>query len=97
MPISKGNTIHLNLYQGNITRGETNKIMATINIDGILNNDKCFTKIDFNFIIDQYGILHVTAIENSTSKRCSIQIQGFEGLSINEIEKPKENANRSSI
>lgn len=69
-----------------------NKSLGRFILDGIPPAPRGIPQVEVTFDIDANGILNVKAKEKSTGKEQSIKIQGSSGLSKEEIEKMKQDA-----
>jgi molecular chaperone DnaK len=69
-----------------------NKSLGTFRLDGIPPAPRGMPQIEVTFDIDANGILHVSAKDKGTSKEQRISITGSSGLSQDEIEKAKRDA-----
>ncbi len=75
-----------------MARSEGNKVLGTFKLDGIPPLRRGEAQIEVTFDIDANGILHVAAKEKTTGKESKISIAGSSGLSNEEIEKAKREA-----
>src|SRR4029079_7615259 len=75
-----------------MARAEGNKVLGTFKLDGIPPMPRGVPQIEVTFDIDANGILHVSAKEKATGKESKISIAGSSGLSKDEIEKAKQEA-----
>ncbi|MFZ4765201.1 MAG: Hsp70 family protein, partial [Roseimicrobium sp.] len=75
-----------------MARAEGNKVLGTFKLDGIPPMPRGMAQIEVTFDIDANGILHVSAKEKTTGKEQKISIAGSSGLSKEEIEKAKREA-----
>jgi molecular chaperone DnaK len=80
-----------------VTQGERemvadNKVLGKFVLDGIAPAPRGVPQIEVKFDIDADGILNVTAIDKASGKEQSIKIEGSSGLSEEEIEKMKKDA-----
>lgn len=71
-----------------------NKVLGNFRLDGIEPARRGMPQIEVTFDIDQNGILHVSAKDKSTGKEQKISIEGSSGLSDEEIEKAKQEAEK---
>ena len=69
-----------------------NKQLGIFHLDGIIPARKGVPQIEVKFDIDANGILSVSATDKGTGKAQSIRIEGSSGLSKEEIEKMKAEA-----
>jgi molecular chaperone DnaK len=75
-----------------LARAEGNKVLGTFKLDGIPPMPRGMAQIEVTFDLDANGILHVAAKEKTTGKEQKISIAGSSGLSKDEIEKAKREA-----
>ncbi len=83
-------TIHV--LQGNRPMAADNRTLGRFNLPGIPPARRGIPQIDVTFDIDRNGILSVSAKDKATSKEQSIRIEGSGGLSKEEIERMKKEA-----
>ncbi len=69
-----------------------NKLLGVFNLEGIPPAPRGVPQIEVTFDIDANGILHVTAKDKGTGKQASIRIEAGSGLSKEEIERMKKDA-----
>jgi len=74
-----------------------NKFLGHFDLVGIPPSPRGRPQIEVTFDIDANGILNVSAKDKATSKDQSMQIQTSGGLTKQEIEKMKEEAEKSSV
>ncbi len=87
-------TIHV--LQGNRPMAIDNRTLGRFNLTGIPPAPRGMPQIDVTFDIDRNGILNVSAKDKATSKEQSIRIEGSGGLSKEEIERMKKEAEQSA-
>ncbi len=85
-------TIHV--LQGERPLAKDNKSLGHFDLVGIPPAPRGIPQIEVTFDIDTNGILDVTAKDKATGKSQSIKITGSTGLSKDEIEKMKEEAEK---
>jgi molecular chaperone DnaK len=73
-----------------------NKSLGTFTLDGVPPAPRGVPQIEVTFDLDANGILTVTAKDKATGKTQSITISGSTGLSKEEIEKMKEEAEKNA-
>jgi len=83
-------TIHV--LQGEREFARDNRTLGRFNLTGIAPAPRGFPQIEVEFAIDANGILNVTATDKGTGKTQNIEIKGSSGLSKDEIEKMKRDA-----
>ncbi|HUF61051.1 MAG TPA: molecular chaperone DnaK [Verrucomicrobiales bacterium] len=85
-------SVEINVLQGERPMAQDNKSLGTFRLDGIPPVPRGLPQIEVTFDIDANGILHVSAKDKGTSKEQRISITGSSGLSQDEIEKAKRDA-----
>ncbi|MCX5661259.1 MAG: molecular chaperone DnaK [Planctomycetota bacterium] len=83
-------TIHV--LQGEREFARDNRTLGNFNLAGLAPAPRGTPQIEVEFNIDANGILAVSATDKATGKTQKIQIQGSSGLSKEEIEKMKRDA-----
>ncbi|HMO26655.1 MAG TPA: molecular chaperone DnaK, partial [Tepidisphaeraceae bacterium] len=86
------NAVTINVLQGEREFAKDNRLLGTFNLEGIPPAPRGVPQIEVKFQIDVNGILNVTAKEKSTGKEAKVTIQNAGGLSKEEIEKMKSEA-----
>jgi molecular chaperone DnaK len=84
--------VEIVVLQGERPMSRDNKTLGTFKLDGIPPMPRGVPQIEVTFDIDANGILHVSAKEKTTGKEQKISIQGSSGLTQEEIEKAKRDA-----
>jgi len=69
-----------------------NKLLGVFNLEGIPPAPRGVPQIEVTFDIDANGILHVSARDKGTGKEASIRIEASSGLSKEEIERMRREA-----
>ncbi len=69
-----------------------NKLLGVFNLEGIAPAPRGVPQIEVTFDIDANGIMHVSATDKGTGKEASIRIEAGSGLSEEEIERMKKDA-----
>ncbi|HEY0908011.1 MAG TPA: molecular chaperone DnaK [Candidatus Paceibacterota bacterium] len=85
-------SVEINVVQGDRAMAKDNKSLGRFVLDGIPPAPRGLPQIEVTFDIDANGILSVKAKEKSTGKEQSIKIQGSSGLSKEDIERMKKDA-----
>ncbi|MCH8242108.1 MAG: Hsp70 family protein, partial [Planctomycetes bacterium] len=83
-------TIHV--LQGNRPMAIDNRTLGRFNLTGIAPAPRGLPQIDVAFDIDRNGIISVSAKDKATKKEQSIRIEGSGGLSKEEIDRMKKEA-----
>jgi molecular chaperone DnaK len=71
---------------------QDNRLLGRFNLEGIEPAPRGLPKIEVTFDIDANGILNVSAKDTKTSKEAKIRIESSSGLSKDEVEKMKRDA-----
>lgn len=85
-------SVEINVVQGEREMAADNKSLGRFILDGILSAPRGMPQIEVTFDIDTNGILHVKAKDKGTGKEQHITIQGSTGLSKEEVERMKKDA-----
>lgn len=85
-------SVQINVLQGERPMATDNKSLGTFILDGIPPAPAGVPQIEVKFDIDANGILSVSAKDKGTGKEQSIRIEGSSGVSEEEIEKMKKEA-----
>ena len=85
-------SVQINVGQGERPMFSHNKQLGTFHLDGIPPAPRGVPQIEVTFDIDANGILHVSAKDKATNKEQSIRIESSSGLSQEEIDKMKAEA-----
>jgi molecular chaperone DnaK len=84
--------VDIKVLQGERPMANDNKILGNFRLDGIPAAPRGVPQVEVTFDIDANGILHVTAKDLGTGKDQKITITGSSGLSKDEVEKLKREA-----
>ena len=82
----------IHISQGERPMSNDNKSLGRFVLDGIPPAPRGVPQIEVTFDVDSNGVLNVTAKDNSTGKEQSIRIEANSGLSEEDIEKMKADA-----
>lgn len=85
-------SVEIHVTQGERPLSADNKSLGRFILDGIPPAPRGIPQIEVIFDIDANGILHVTAKDKGTGKEQRIAIQGSSGMSDEEIEKMRKDA-----
>jgi len=85
-------SVEIHVVQGEREMASDNKSLGRFILDGIPPAPRGVPQIEVAFDIDTNGILHVTAKDLGTGKEQHIQIKGSTGLSKDEVEQMKKDA-----
>lgn len=102
IPVEKKNTfstaadgqtaVTVSVYQGERKMAQQNRVLGQFNLEGIPPAPRGTPQIEVKFDIDQNGILNVSARDIGTGKQASVKIEQSSGLSKDEIEKMRRDA-----
>ncbi|MCG8527486.1 MAG: molecular chaperone DnaK [Opitutales bacterium] len=84
--------VDIKVLQGERSMAADNKVLGNFRLDGIPSAPRGVPQIEVTFDIDANGILHVTAKDLGTGKDQKITITGSSGLSEEEVENLKKDA-----
>ena len=84
--------VDIQICQGERKMFADNKLLGNFKLDGIAPARRGEPQIEVTFDIDANGILHVSAKDKQSGKEQKISIQGSSGLSKDEIEQAKRDA-----
>ena len=84
--------VDIRICQGERPMFIDNKLLGNFKLDGIASARRGEPQIEVTFDIDVNGILHVSAKDKQSGKEQKISIQGSSGLSKDEIEQAKRDA-----
>ncbi len=84
--------VDVRVLQGERPMAKDNKQLGLFRLDGINPAPRGTPQIEVTFDIDANGILHVSAIDKGTGKSQQISITGSSGLSKDEVEKLRKEA-----
>jgi molecular chaperone DnaK len=85
-------SVEIHVLQGERPMAADNKSLGRFILDGIPPSPRGVPQVEVTFDIDTNGILSVTAIDKATKKKQSIRIEGSTGLSKDEIERLRQEA-----
>ena len=85
-------SVEIHVLQGERSMAADNKTIGRFHLDGIPPSPRGIPQIEVAFDIDANGIINVKAIDKATNKEQSIRIEASSGLSDDEIEKMKKEA-----
>jgi len=85
-------SVEIKVLQGERSMSKDNKVLGRFILDGIPPAMRGVPQIEVNFDIDANGILNVSAKDKATGKEQSIRIEGSCGISDEEIEKMRKEA-----
>ncbi len=85
-------SVEINVLQGEREMAADNKTLGRFILDGVPPAPRGVPQIEVKFDIDANGILNVSAKDKGTGKEQSIRIEASSGLSDEEIERMKKDA-----
>ncbi len=85
-------TVQIHVLQGERPMANQNKSIGQFHLDGIPPAPRGIPQVEVTFDIDANGILNVSAKDKNTGKSQNIRIEASSGLSEDEIEKMKKEA-----
>jgi molecular chaperone DnaK len=85
-------SVEIHVLQGEREMAADNKTLGRFILDGIPPSPRGIPQVEVTFDIDANGILNVKAKDKATNKEQSIRIEASTGLSKEEIEKMKKDA-----
>jgi molecular chaperone DnaK len=85
-------SVEIHVLQGERAMAGDNKTIGRFHLDGIPPAQRGVPQIEVTFDIDANGIIHVTATDKATNKTQDIRIEASSGLTDEEIEKMKQDA-----
>ena len=85
-------SVEIHVLQGERPMAADNKTIGRFHLDGIPPAPRGTPQIEVTFDIDANGLIHVTALNKATNKSQDIRIEASSGLTEEEIEKMKKEA-----
>jgi len=85
-------SVEINVLQGEREFAKDNRSLGRFHLEGIAPAPRGVPQIEVEFKIDSNGILEVSATDKGTGKKADIRIENSGGLSDDEIEKMKADA-----
>jgi molecular chaperone DnaK len=85
-------SVEVQVFQGERPMARDNKQIGTFHLDGIPPAPRGTPKVEVSFDLDANGVLSVSAKDLGTGKSQQIRIEGSSGLSKDEVEKMKRDA-----
>jgi molecular chaperone DnaK len=89
-------SVEIHVLQGERAMATDNKTIGRFHLDGIPSAPRGVPQIEVTFDIDANGILNVSAKDKTTGKEQKIRIEASSGLSKEDIEKMKQEAQANS-
>jgi molecular chaperone DnaK len=85
-------SVEIHVLQGERPMASDNKSIGKFHLDGIPPSPRGIPQIEVTFDIDANGIMNVSAKDKATNKEQSIRIEASSGLSDDEIQRMKKEA-----
>ena len=85
-------SVEIHVLQGERPMAKDNKTIGRFHLDGIPPSPRGVHQIEVTFDIDANGIINVSALDKATNKSQDIRIEASSGLTEEEIEKMKKDA-----
>jgi molecular chaperone DnaK len=85
-------SVEIHVLQGERPMAADNKTIGRFHLSDIPPAQRGVPQIEVTFDIDANGIIHVTALDKATNKKQEIRIEASSGLTDEEIEKMKKDA-----
>ena len=85
-------SVEIHVLQGERPMAKDNRSIGRFHLDGIPPAPRGVPQIEVTFDLDANGIIHVSAKDKGTGKEQKIRIEASSGLSEEEIEKMKQEA-----
>ena len=89
-------SVEIVIYQGERPMAAQNKLLGRFHLDGIMPARRGEPQIEVTFDIDANGILKVSAKDKATGKEQAIRIEASSGLSQEEIDRMKAEAEQNA-
>ena len=84
--------VTVQVYQGERAMAHDNRLLGRFNLEGIPPARRNMPQIEVTFDIDANGILNVSAKDKQTGKEAKIRIESSSGLSKDEVERMRRDA-----
>jgi molecular chaperone DnaK len=85
-------SVDIHVLQGERAMARDNKTIGRFHLDGIPPSMRGIPQIEVTFDIDANGIINVSALDKGTNKQQTIRIESSSGLSQEEIERMRQEA-----
>jgi len=89
-------SVEIHVLQGERTMAKDNKTIGRFHLDGLPPSMRGIPQIEVTFDIDANGIIKVSALDKGTNKQQTIRIESSSGLSQEEIEKMRQEAEQNA-
>jgi molecular chaperone DnaK len=84
--------VHIQVFQGERPLTQHNKKIGDFHLEGIPPAPRGVPQVEVTFDIDANGVLHVSAKDKTSGKESNIRIENSSGMSSDEVEKMKRDA-----
>ena len=85
-------SVEIHVLQGERSMAADNKTIGRFHLEGIPPAQRGVPQIEVTFDIDANGLIHVTALDKATNKSQDIRIEASSGLTEEEIERMRKEA-----
>jgi molecular chaperone DnaK len=85
-------SVEIHVLQGERAMSKDNRTIGRFHLDGLPPAQRGIPQIEVTFDIDANGIINVSALDKGTNKQQNIRIEASSGLSKEEIERMKQEA-----
>ena len=85
-------SVEIHVVQGEREFAKDNRTLGKFMLDGIASAPRGMPQIEVTFDIDANGILNVTAVDKGTGKKQQIRIESSSGLTNDEVERMRKEA-----
>jgi molecular chaperone DnaK len=85
-------SVEIHVIQGERSMAADNKTIGRFHLDGIPPAQRGVPQVEVTFDIDANGLIHVTAMDKATNKSQDIRIEASSGLTEDEIERMRKEA-----
>jgi molecular chaperone DnaK len=85
-------SVEIHVLQGERAMAKDNRSIGRFHLDGIPPAQRGIPQVEVTFDIDANGIINVSALDKGTNKQQNIRIESSSGLSKEEIEKMRQEA-----
>jgi len=89
-------TVEIHVLQGERPMAKDNRTIGRFHLDGIPPSMRGVPQIEVTFDIDANGIINVSALDKGTNKQQTIRIESSSGLSQEEIDRMKREAEENA-
>jgi molecular chaperone DnaK len=85
-------SVEIHVLQGERAMAKDNRTIGRFHLDGLPPAQRGIPQVEVTFDIDANGIINVSALDKGTNKQQNIRIEASSGLSKEEIERMKQEA-----